>query len=71
MLEEIDGLIAAIVPPLQGMAYLLGEQVNLVVPGSNGTTMAMSTAALTAFVMPWVDDLSAILAALARFLDFL
>ena len=71
MLEQLDGLIAAFVTPLQGMGFFLAQDVTLTIPGSNGGTMPLSTAALTGFLMPWVDNLGAILTALAKFLDFL
>jgi len=71
MLESIDGLIAGFVPPLQQMGYLLSEQVNLIIPGSNQANMTMGTAAALAFILPWVDNLGAICTALAKFMEAL
>jgi len=71
MLEQLDNLIATLVGPLQAMGFLLNQQVNLVVPGSNGATMHMGTAALTAFVMPWIDAIGPIITAVSRLLNVL
>ncbi len=68
ILETIDQLIASIVPSLTQMGGLLGAVVNMPAPYG---AMPLSTAALTGFVMPWVNNLGSILTALASFLNSL
>ena len=66
ILETIDQLIATFVGPMNQMGTLLGTVVNMPAPYG---AMPLSTAALTGFVMPWVNDLGSILVALSNFLN--
>jgi hypothetical protein len=70
ILESIDQLIAGFVPALTQMGDLLGQFVTISVNGTN-QTMPLSTAALTGFISPWVDQLGPICTAIAQFLNAL
>jgi len=65
MLGAIHDLLQTFVVPLNEMGLLVGTTVTSTNPMING--MPLSTAALTGFLMPWVNDLGNILQALAQF----
>jgi len=70
VLEEIDKLIGVLEVPLHNMGLILGQKVTVDI-GAGNAVMPLSTASLAGFVMPWVNDLGALLIAVANFLDML
>jgi DUF917 family protein len=66
--EAIDRIVAALQTPMDAMGQLLTQIVTININGSN-EIMPLSTAALTGFVMPWVNDLGQLLIAISDFLD--
>ena len=67
--ESLDQLAAAFSPSLMQMGTLLSLTVNM--PAQYGGAMPLSTAALTGFIMPWVNNLGAICIGLANFMNAL
>ena len=67
ILGTLDALIQTFVAPLNAMGGLLMQNVTLTL-ATGPSTMPLSTAALTGFVMPWVNDLGNICFALAKFM---
>jgi hypothetical protein len=70
IMETLDRLISTFVPPLRDMGVMLSQEVTLNIWGSN-QLIPVSSAAILAYVLPWVDNLGAICAGLADFLDVL
>jgi hypothetical protein len=69
MLQAIHDLIQTFVVPMNDMGLLIGTTVTSTNPAINN--MPLSTAALSGFLMPWVNDLGNIVQALATFLQAL
>jgi len=71
MFEQLDNLVDQLVPPLTEMGSLLDQQINLVIPGHNAVATHMGSAALAAFVEPWLNHIGEIITAIARLMQVL
>ncbi len=70
ILELIDQLLGVIGVPLGQMGGFLSQIVTIEINNTN-QVMPLSTAALTGFVMPFVNELGNLITAIANFIDAL